>query len=735
MASLRSPVGVLTIAFLTGTLSALLIVWLSLAQPWLGLRFSADIPRSVIVSTSIPDGPAQTIPDGAAVLAMGAPLPGAAMPLQVNDIIEDPDALVDPALMRAFFARQAELYQIQSQAQVRLTIAAEGQTRDVVIAPLARRPISTLPLVFWIQIGVGLAGIWLGGWVASLRQHDASAWFFLLAGAGLMVAALSAAFYSSRVFALPAPLFRTASVLNYIGTLTFGVGMINLFLIYPVRLVRPWVLWLAPVALGIPMLITVVNSPLLAVPTQVAVMLAMLVLMGAIVAQIVATRRDPAARVIMNWFGLAVLLGAGGFVMAIIQPALLGVQPQLSQGYAFLFFLIIYLALGVGVTRYRLFDLSDLSFRILFYVGGLAVMLALDAVLIYELSLDRAPALGLSLAVTGLLYLPLRDRLARSFRRDTTLQTDTLFELVTEVALANSVAAQRDNLRILAERLFDPLQISAAPLPVSKPTLVASGESMDIPSPHDLGDLRLTWADQGRRLFSRRDLRQAQGVLRTLTSSLERHRAYEGAVIEERSRINRDMHDNIGILLLGALHSDDIVRKDTLIRQTLKDLREIISNPTHEPMPSRNLFADLRAEIRDLTEAAGLVLIWSDDGLPDVSLSPRQVHTLRALCREAANNILRHSSAKQARFDITTSEGATLSVAIDDDGIGLAKDRTAGHGLDNLRTRLQSCGGGLVVTSTVAGTQLRANLPLNDTGADLSPTAKLHGFSEGRAPL
>ena len=183
---------------------------------------------------------------------------------------------------------------------------------------------------------------------------------------------------------------------------------------------------------------------------------------------------------------------------------------------------------------------------------------------------------------------------------------------------------------------------------------------------------------------------------------LARHQKYDIAISEERSRINRDVHDNIGILLSSPLHSKELERKDVLIRQTLKDMREIIVNPVDEPKQLLELVADLRGEVSELFDAAGITLAWRDKALPEMTLAPAHVHTLRALCREAANNILKHSNAKNAMFDLSL-RSKKLSIKISDDGIGMGESVTLGNGIENLHNRVTSTGGTFALSSPNAG--------------------------------
>ncbi|WP_163852323.1 sensor histidine kinase [Pseudooceanicola aestuarii] len=722
---------------------------------------------------SVADLPASA----ASASAAGRPFAGALHP---SDLIDEPDTLPTPDLLRLFLRRQGGLHMALTGGPVVLSLAvpdsgpgsgsesgpgdipeeSAGPRRaaapapdmepaagpatvtEIVLTPAPSRPLSDLPGVFWVQIAVGLVAVVVGGWVMALRRSDRAVQMFVLAGVGLMLSAYAAALYSTRELALPQGLFTFASRVNYTGTLLFGVGMINLFLIYPARLegmppakapawrralAGGWLRGLVTLLLGLSVLTVWLDWPDALLNRQIPVAWAMLVLLGAVLVQAHRNRRNPTASAMLGWFGLSVLLGAGGFGLTVTLPVLMGTTPRLSQGHAFLFFLVIYGGLAMGIARYRLFDLADWSFRILFYLGGMVLLLALDAALIYVLALDRAPALGLALALVGVIYLPLRDLLGRWLQNDRGLPRKELFALVGDVTLASGAPGRARALEALLHRLFDPLRIDQGPPATGAARLLDGGEVLDIPMPQGLPAIRLHWARQGRGLFSRRDERLARSVTEMLDRAIARQRDHDRAVEEERSRINRDMHDNIGVQLLGALHSHDPDRKDSLIRQTLSDLRQIISNPTREDMILAQLLADLRREIGDHLEAADIALDWRDHGLsaPEaapVRLPPGLVQTLRALLRESVSNILRHSGAGQVMITLWRTPdnsaedipaGGLLRVTIADDGTGGRRQwSSTGNGLVNLRYRIEGCGGTLSVSPDSNGARIDVALPL-----------------------
>ena len=180
--------------------------------------------------------------------------------------------------------------------------------------------------------------------------------------------------------------------------------------------------------------------------------------------------------------------------------------------------------------------------------------------------------------------------------------------------------------------------------------------------------------------------------------------------------------EHIGLLefvqLLGALHSSDAERKDMLIRQTLSDLRQIVSNPAEDGAVLAQLLADLRREIGDHLEAAGIGMGWQDSGLsaadtPQITLTALQAQTVRALLRETVSNALRHSEARNVHLRFLPLPGERLSLIVEDDGTGTKGDwLRQGSGLSNLRFRVEACGGTLVIEPAQGGTRVRATLPL-----------------------
>ena len=713
---LTTPLALLSLAVLAGLGAVALVLGLAMMQPWLGVTLA---PGTGTVAEVAAGGPARVagLRPGDGVRHLSG------QGLEPGDLIEEPDMLETYAEFDRFVARQDRLARaLRAPEGVRLGLAS-GQEISVIPAP--SRPVRALPLPFWVQLGVGLFGFWVGAWVLGMRRGGRAEGCLFLAGVGLMLSAHAAAVYSSRELALPGGLFALLSAVNHLGALLFGAAMICLFLSHPVPMVRGWRLSVPGVVLG---LWWAGNQARLfpdpATGFQLPVALALLAIGVCVALQWRATRADPRARAALRWFGLSVLIGAGAFVVTVILPTLVGIEAALPQGLAFLFFLPIYGGLALGVARYRLFELEDWAFRILFYLGGMVVLVALDAALIVLIAVDRAPAFGLSLLAVALLYLPLRDGLARRMLGGGTGRGEhLLFRAVTDVALAPPGTSQRARWQALLQDEFDPLRIEPAPVPPERPRLVDDGAALEFPAVDALPALRLVWARGGRALFSTRDRARAVEISAMLTEASASRRAYETGVTEERARIAQDMHDNIGIQLMGALHSPSPARKDALIRETLGDLRDIISNASRSDLALSDLLADLRASLGEHLSAAGIALDWAAEDHAPAHLPQRHAHALRSILREAVGNAMRHAGA--ARVSVRVLRGPdALVLTVDDDGCGLdtARDPGAapgGNGLANMRARAAGLGGAVTVGAAPGGgTRVWAELPLAVGGSE-----------------
>lgn len=712
MNSRLTPASRMTGLVLMGLLAAVILLQAATQRPWLGVDLAIDEAGGVRMMTQPKVFPQPANGLWRVVALRGER--GQEATIRPGDLVDEPDTLPTYSEMRAFFERQSYLNQLQRGSSVELDVIDDaGNKRQFLISLSPQRPTSDLPAAFWVQLSVGLSSFLIGGWVWTLRRHDLATGLFALASFGILCFTFPAALYSTRELAIDGTLFHALSIMNHGGALLFGAAMIALLLRYPRPLVSTR--WLAaPFALfgswWLSDSLQLFDGPPTGSHLPTLVEIIGMLLVAAL--QYWHARSDPGSRAVVRWFGLSVAMGAGAFVLMVIAPNMVGLTPSLPQGYAFCFFLLIHVGMAVGVARYRLFDLDRWAFHILFYMTGAALLVAVDALLISWIAVERAPAFGLALVLVAFLYLPLRDTIQRWLLRRGEERDAGIRDMIS-IALAHSQEDRLHRWRDLLDRVFQPLRI----LPGSAtllPTLVEEGAALTIPATGPLPPQRLEYAMRGRRLFSSREQARATELCAMLAHAIESRIAYEQGAAQERQRITSDMHDNIGVQLLGALHSRDPARKDELIRDTLTDLRDIINNSTGERLTLADVLADLRVEIADLLSSAGLSLVWQVD--TDADLPPQCVAAMRSILREAVGNALRHADASNIGVRLSAS-GGDLVLLVADDGEGFDPDNArSGNGLRNMRSRATALHGTMSVSNGAAmgarGTIIEIRFPL-----------------------
>lgn len=684
-------------------------LFISLSQPWLGFGLVVDTESGLVrIDEVAPNGPAQALIPGTSLARIGA------IAIEADDLVEEPDVAESYIALQRFFERQSQFHAVLQGPDVALE-TGDAPDERVSVTPASQRPVTSLPPAFWVQIITGLISMMVGVWVWSLRRGELSAGLLAAAGASILVSAFPAAVYSSREIALPGGLFHTLSALNHLGALGFGVAMVALFLVYPRRLVPPQALWLLPAVYGA---IWVMDTGWIGLsgPAEGSHLPTVTLMIGILLAaflQYRASRDDPAARAAVRWFALSVGLCAGTFVTVVLMPNLFGMEPSVSQGYAFVLFGMLFLGVAAGVARYRLFELESWAFSILTYFGAVMLLVLFDAALISFVAMDRPAAFALSLLVVALVYLPCRDWLAKRLMPKREIDREELFGRIVDVALTRD-SARDSRWRQVLQDAFHPLRISGgAKSAPEKPSIAEDGLVLLLPRISGLAPLKLSYAHAGRRLFSPQDRRFAGEICAMLAHAIASRNAHEKGATEERLRIARDMHDNMGAQLLSALHSETRERKDTLIRETISDLRDIVNNAAQGGKSIDELLADLKVEAAERLAAAGIRLDWQDmceDG--EVTLAPNVAHSLRSVLREIVSNTIRHSGARTMRVTFEIRNG-TVHLDASDDGSGLAAGiQRDGNGLSNVEARLLALDGTLVLEDAAPGLAVRASFPL-----------------------
>ncbi|MEV6860019.1 histidine kinase [Streptosporangium subroseum] len=224
------------------------------------------------------------------------------------------------------------------------------------------------------------------------------------------------------------------------------------------------------------------------------------------------------------------------------------------------------------------------------------------------------------------------------------------------------------------------------------------------------------------------------GTLARLVKELQtaRERLASAAVVQERLRTARDLHDLLGHSLAAILLKCELARRladrdPDRARAELADVVEMAGRAVADMRgvsgDGREMSLEVEAEsARSVLAAAGIEveLDLSHDRLP-----PQVATVLSAVLREAVTNVLRHSSARRCVIRTTSEE---LSVA--NDGVP-ATAKKPGSGIGNLTTRLAALDGGLTIRTDGGWFELRAVLDPARLGGDADRVGAVAGVELG----
>ncbi|MEJ2803447.1 CHASE3 domain-containing protein [Comamonadaceae bacterium PP-2] len=196
---------------------------------------------------------------------------------------------------------------------------------------------------------------------------------------------------------------------------------------------------------------------------------------------------------------------------------------------------------------------------------------------------------------------------------------------------------------------------------------------------------------------------------------------------DERARLARELHDELGALLTAA--KLDVTRLRNYIGNANEDANTRISHLV-EMLNSgialkRRIIEDLRpSSLSNLGLAPALEILTREyqdrSGIevnlrmePVDRLTPNAELTIYRLVQEALTNVSKYAEARHVEVRLST-EDEEVQILVRDDGRGFNPEdiKPSTHGLDGMKHRVEAIGGRLVVRSaTGAGTTIEASMP------------------------
>jgi len=396
-----------------------------------------------------------------------------------------------------------------------------------------------------------------------------------------------------------------------------------------------------------------------------------------------------AIKVLTMMLGILILSIAGVYFASIFLHG----YSTVSLTGSFLGLFTFYIILALAVQRYHLFGIDRWWAEIWLWFFAGAVIITFDMALVTGAHMVPSYALSASVIAVGWLYFPVRQRVWEKLFHHRPSHLEEYVPMLISHFVRQDHADNMQFWKQVLNDIFRPLIIEVRQEGVPNVMIVENGVRLRIPCLIPECSIDLAHADKGKRLFNSDDIKLTQALFNILERAAEQREVYMQGILNERKRIMRDLHDDIGGRLLTLAHAEHSEVKTAA--DALKSLREIIySLDTEQRVTVNAAIARQRIESLERCELAKVSFEWHWQELAhDIELTPRQFLNLMLICREGLSNVFRHAKNGCVVFDWHV-EREKLQVKIMNDGVeDCPRQLKPGKGLRNMRIRVEELGG------------------------------------------
>jgi two-component system, NarL family, sensor kinase len=437
--------------------------------------------------------------------------------------------------------------------------------------------------------------------------------------------------------------------------------------------------------------------------------------------------------------GAAVVVGM--FVIDGLVPVVTGERYALPEAVTALFVLALPASIAVAVVRFQVYELRALVNRsalvaitglvlIFVYLGVLGV-LALAVRERSSLTVPSTLAAGAVVAISAP-AAALARRLTRRWFGRASAPSAMATRFAEDVAIEDGPSAKAC---ALADTMRNELRLGSVELVIVGVENARIGVPVGPVTVVDLrygrrcvGEVRAT-ARPGESLGAT-DLRTLQDIAGYVSIAVEAIRvgeelrraqhALEDAQSEERRRVRRDLHDDVGPTLASArlklaAHRrrlpDDTAVGEVIdqIAEAIRGIRRVVDGLQPSVLEDVGLVSALQILLADIRRSTGMHITFEPSSLPD--LPSGTASTAYRIVAEALTNVVRHSGATLCTLRVDHDD-AMLHIEIADNGRGFDTSMPTGMGLRSMVDRAGLANGVTTISSAPgSGTTIALELP------------------------
>lgn len=192
----------------------------------------------------------------------------------------------------------------------------------------------------------------------------------------------------------------------------------------------------------------------------------------------------------------------------------------------------------------------------------------------------------------------------------------------------------------------------------------------------------------------------------------------EQAVNQERSRIYRDLHDDLGAKILSLVYKSENPEQKALAHEAMEQLRKIVSSSRTRAVKLNNMIRFWREDCVRRAVEAGISVSWKlKEHAYNIELDAHTVSQISHVFREAITNALKHGNGKQLNIRARCRDGHLIISVKNDTLSTLELNAVSGNGIANMRNRIASLGGQIRWRISKTGFRVTWAIPLESVHA------------------